>query len=125
MIPEDEEEETLHHKNIRKIADEQLNTRDNTEFTQKEIKQTIEGFNDKKAPGIDGITSGIFLRTFNKYPRLVTAIYNQCLRRGQFPSDTNHPYNKTWQRKLYGTIQISPDNSAQHWRENIRETAYE
>jgi len=34
---------------------------------------------------MDGITSDIFLRTFNKFPRLVKAIYNQCLKRGSFP----------------------------------------
>ena len=34
---------------------------------------------------MDRITSDIFLRTFNKFPRLVTAIYNQCLKRGSFP----------------------------------------
>jgi len=34
---------------------------------------------------MDGITSGIFERTFNKFPRIVTAIYNQCLIRGNFP----------------------------------------
>jgi len=33
---------------------------------------------------MDGITSDIFLRTFNKFPRLVTTIYNQCLKRGSF-----------------------------------------
>ena len=31
------------------------------------------------------ITSDIFLRTFNKFTRIVTAIYNQCLKRGSFP----------------------------------------
>jgi len=39
----------------------------------------------KKAPGIDGITGGIYLRTFNTFPRLITAIYNQCQKRGCFP----------------------------------------
>jgi len=34
---------------------------------------------------MDGITRDIFLRTFNKFPRIVTAIYNQCLIRGSFP----------------------------------------
>jgi len=34
---------------------------------------------------MDGITSDIFLRTFNKYPRIIRAIYNQCLIRGSFP----------------------------------------
>ena len=55
------------------------------EFTQGEIKQKIENFNKKNVTGMDGITSDIFLRTFNKFPRLVTAIYNQRLKRGNFP----------------------------------------
>jgi hypothetical protein len=85
LITEDREEENQHHKNIRKMTEEPINTRDDGEFTQGEIKQTIESFNSKKAPGMDGITSDIFLRTFNKFPRLVTEIYNQCLKRGCFP----------------------------------------
>ena len=67
------------------MIEEPNKTSDNAEFTQGEIKQTIEIFNGKKSPGIDGITSGIFLRTFNKLSRLITAIYNQCLTRGCFP----------------------------------------
>jgi len=45
----------------------------------------IESFNRKKAPGMDGITSDIFLRASNKFPRRLTANYNQCLIRGSFP----------------------------------------
>jgi len=59
-------------------------TRDDAKFTQGEKEQMIESFKRKKAPGMDGNTSDIFLRTFNKFPRLVTAIYNQCLKRGSF-----------------------------------------
>jgi hypothetical protein len=33
---------------------------------------------------MDGITGGIYLRTFNTFPRLVTAMYNQCPKRGCF-----------------------------------------
>jgi hypothetical protein len=80
-----EEEETCYHKNIRKMFEEPIQTCDDIEFTQGEIKQTIESFNGKKAPGLDGITSGIYLRTFSNFPRVVTAIYNQCLKRGRFP----------------------------------------
>jgi len=68
---------------------EPIYTSDDAEFTQREIKQTIESFNRKKAPGMDGITSDIFLRTFNKFPRIVTAIYNQCLIWGSFPRRWN------------------------------------
>jgi len=79
LITEDrEEEETYHYKNIRKMIEEPIQTSDNTKFTQGEIKQMIESFNGKKALGIDGITSGIFLCTSNKFPRLITAIYNHA-----------------------------------------------
>jgi hypothetical protein len=85
FITDDREEETYCHKNTRKMIEEPIQTVDDIEFTQREIKQTIESFNGKKAPGIDRITSRIFLRTFNTFPRLVTVIYNQCLKRGCFP----------------------------------------
>jgi len=67
------------------MIEEPIQTSDDKEFTQGEIKQTIESFNGKKGPGIDGITSGIFLCAFNKFPSLITVIYNQCLKRGCFP----------------------------------------
>jgi hypothetical protein len=76
LIREDREEENQHHKNIRKMIEKPIYTRDDAEFTQGEIKQTIKSFNSKKALGMDGITSGILLQTFNNFPRLVTAKYN-------------------------------------------------
>lgn len=85
IITVDKEEEIYHHNGIRKMVEEPIHTCDDTEFTQREIKQTTDSFNGKKALGIDGITSGVFLRTFNKLPRLVTAVYNQGLKRGCFP----------------------------------------
>ena len=85
LITDDGEEENQHHKNIRKMIEEPIYTRDDAEFTQGEIKQMIESSNRKKAPGTDGITSDIYLRTFNKFPRLVTEIYNQWLKKGCFP----------------------------------------
>jgi hypothetical protein len=86
LIPDDtEEEESYYHKQVRKIVEEPIDTYDDLEFTEGEVKQAIESFNRKKAPGIDGITSGIYLQTFNNVPRLLTEIYNQCLKRGCFP----------------------------------------
>jgi len=70
---------------MRKAVEEPIRTSDDIKFSKEEIKQAIETFSDKKAPGIDGITAGIYLRTFKIFPRLVTAIYNQCLKRGCFP----------------------------------------
>jgi len=85
LFVEDREEETLHHKNIRKYIEGPLNTRDKVAFLREEIKQTIDSFDQNKASGIDGITGGIYQRTYNIFPRVITAIYNQCLKRGCFP----------------------------------------
>ena len=74
-------EDTLHHKNIRRTIEETICTSDDLEFSREEIKHEIESFNGKKAPGIDGITGGIYLRTFDTFPRLITATYNQYLKR--------------------------------------------
>jgi len=58
--------------------------RDGAEFTQREIKQTMESLKWQKAPGMDGIKSDIFLRSFNKFRRVLKAIYNLSLQRGNF-----------------------------------------
>ena len=68
LITGDGEEENQHHKNIRKMIEEPIYTRYDAEFTQGEIKQTIESFKRKKALGMDGITSYIFLRTLINSP---------------------------------------------------------
>ena len=60
LYTEDREEETLHHKTLRKNLEEPINTSDDEEFSREEIKQTIDSFNHKKAPGIDGITGRIY-----------------------------------------------------------------
>jgi len=85
LFKEDSEEENSHQKKLRKTIEEPIRTTDDVEFSREKIKHAIESFNDKKAPGIGGITGSIYLRTFNIFPRLVTAIYNQCLKRGCFP----------------------------------------
>ena len=85
LFTEDSKEDNLYHKNIRKAIEEPIYTNEDADFTQEEIKNTIESFNHKKAPGLDGITGGIYQRTFHMFPRIITTIYNQCLKRGCFP----------------------------------------
>ena len=68
-------------KELRKTIEVSIRTRDDVDFSREEIKHAIESFNDKKAPRIDGITGGIYLRIFNIFHRLETAIYNQFLKR--------------------------------------------
>jgi len=45
----------------------------------------LENFDLSKAPGEDGLNSGVFFQTFKCFPNLFTGIYNACLRRGYFP----------------------------------------
>jgi hypothetical protein len=45
----------------------------------------IEGMDNKKAPGEDGITAEIFKQTFKIFPASITAMYNSCLKTGIFP----------------------------------------
>jgi len=85
LLTEDNGDDNPHHKNIRRAIEEPIHTDDDAEFTQEEIKSTIESFNYKKAPGLDGITGGIYHRMFNIFPRIITTIYNQCLKQGCFP----------------------------------------
>jgi hypothetical protein len=82
---EDEGEENPHHKSIRKAVDKLIHTEDDVEFTPEEIKHTIECFSQKKAPGLDGITGGIYQRLFHTFPRTIITMYNQSLKLGQFP----------------------------------------
>jgi len=60
MIPEDHsQDDTEHHKAVRKQADRPINTTDDKEFTQEEDRQVIEGFQPKKTPGPNGVTKDI------------------------------------------------------------------
>jgi hypothetical protein len=84
LIPKDEAEETDHHKRIRTLIEEPVKTVDDRDFTAEEIKQTMKSIDYKNAPG-DGITSKILLWNFERLPRLMTTLYNGCLRTGCFP----------------------------------------
>jgi hypothetical protein len=74
LFTENSEEDNSHHKNITKAIEEPMHTTEEAEYTQEEIKNTKESFNHKKAPGLDGITGGIYKRTFHMFPRIITTI---------------------------------------------------
>ena len=59
-----------HHKHIRELTDKQPNTPDDREFTREEIGRLIEGMNNKKAQGEDGITAEIYKLTFKIFPKI-------------------------------------------------------
>ena len=52
FIPED----SVHHKTIRQLAVEPLDTPDDVEFTKEEILVVLEKFDPSKSPGEDGLT---------------------------------------------------------------------
>ena len=53
-------EDNNHHKQVTDTAARLPNTSDDREFTKEEIRKVIEGRNNKKAPGEDGITAEIY-----------------------------------------------------------------
>jgi hypothetical protein len=57
--------EKPYHKSIREAVDEHIHTEDDVEFTPEEVKHTINSFSQKKAPGLDGITGGIYQCVFH------------------------------------------------------------
>jgi hypothetical protein len=84
FTPEDNELEE-NYKKLRDTTARPPNTPDDREITRKEIRKVIEGINNKKAPGEDGITAEIYKLTFNIFPKSIRALYNGCLKNGVFP----------------------------------------
>jgi hypothetical protein len=77
LIPEDNpHDDTDYHKNIRRLTQQPNNTINDRDFNQDEVRRTTEGFNPKKAPGPDGITSDILTLVFKIIHKTTTSIYN-------------------------------------------------
>jgi len=68
------EDDTVRHKNVRRPTEQPVETTDDKEFTQDDVRQIIEGFNPSKAPGPNGITSEILILVFKGIPKTVTSI---------------------------------------------------
>jgi hypothetical protein len=127
LIPKDEKaEETVHHKRIRTLIGEPVKTEDDRDFTAEEIKQTIKSIDYKKAAGEEGITSKILLWTFERFPRLMTTLYNGCLGTGCFPRRWKRariiPITKPG-KELQRCVQIPANKPTKRWWEGTGETA--
>jgi ribonuclease HI len=86
LIPKDDEtEDTEYHKKLRIQVKEPIQTVEDREYTTEEVKNAIAELKHKKAPGEDNITEEIYQRVYYQFPKFVYTLYNECLRRGQFP----------------------------------------
>jgi ribonuclease HI len=86
LIPKDEDkDDTDYHKQIRKQVKESIQTAEDREYTIEEVKNAIAELKHKKAPGEDTITAEIYKRVYKQFPKSIYTLYNECLRRGQFP----------------------------------------
>ena len=84
FTPEDNQnDDSEYNKQARTQSQEPIDTID---FTVEETKNAAASMGNKKAPGEDGITSEIYKSTIETLPRYITAIYNECLRKGTFPT---------------------------------------
>jgi len=90
LIPEDNpQDDTDYHRAIRKLTEQPIDTPDDKAFTQDEVRQVIEGFKPKKAPEPAGITGGVLQLVYKSIPKTMTAMYNECLKTGCFPTNWN------------------------------------
>jgi len=78
-------EDNNYHKQVRDIINRRTNTPYDCEFTREEIRRVIEGMDNKKAPGEDGITAEIHKQTFKILSKSITTMYNGYLKNGVFP----------------------------------------
>ena len=86
LFPHDgPQNDTDQQKEDRRQTEQPIDTADYKEFTQNEVRQVLEGFKDKKAPGPNGITNEIVKIVFKAIPKTMTQMYNECLRTGHFP----------------------------------------
>jgi len=82
---ENQENDTELQKNTRALAQEDIDTDDDKEFTVQEVKNVVLSMGKNKAPEEDGISSEVFKSVVEILPRYMTAIHNGCLRKGTFP----------------------------------------
>ena len=86
ILEESFQDDTDYHRAIRNLAEKLIGTPEQKYFTEDEVRQLVEWFKPKKAPGPDGITNEIQL-VYKTIPKTMTAIYNECLRTGCFPTN--------------------------------------
>jgi hypothetical protein len=81
FTPQDNElEDNNHHKKVRDKTTRPPNTPDDFKIIIEKIRRVIEGMDNKKATGEDGIAAEIYKQTFKILLKTITAMYNGCLK---------------------------------------------
>jgi len=109
LIPEDNpQDDTDPHKNIRRLTEQPIETIDDRDFSQDEVRQIIEGFNPRKvAPGPDGITSNILTLVFKSIPKTVTnmqRMFEEMVLPQRMENSQDNSNYQTWQRGQPGPL---------------------
>jgi hypothetical protein len=87
FLPADtESNDGAQHRRARQKTTEPIQTNDDIPFTEQEVQAALEMFDPRKAPGEDALNSEILRQVFRRIPNFFTEIYNECLRRGHFPT---------------------------------------
>jgi hypothetical protein len=86
LIPEDiAQDDTDHLMNIRRLTDQPIETTGDTDFTQNEFRQIIDGLSPRKALGPEGIISENLILVFKSIHKNVSSIYIECLKKRKLP----------------------------------------
>jgi len=86
LTPEDNQaDDTEMQKHTRALAQQEIDTDDDKEFTVQEVRNVVMSMGKNKAPVEDCIPSEVFKRVVEILPRYVVSIYNGCFRKGTFP----------------------------------------
>ena len=80
-----EDDDTDHQKQAIALARESVDNADDKYFTVQETRRVITSMDNKKWPGIDGITGEVYKSFFEIFAEYLTAMYNGCLNKGIFP----------------------------------------
>jgi hypothetical protein len=84
LFPKDDpREDTTQQKETRRQTDLSKNTADE-EFTQDEVRQILQGFKDRKAPGPNGITNEIIKMVFKTIPKTMTPVQRMSQKKDTF-----------------------------------------
>ena len=122
LLIQENGEDNPHHKTIRWAIDDDA-------VYPRRIKKQNRDFQLQESSRTRWHQSRIYLRVFNIFLRIITTIYNQCLKQGYFPKWWKIAKviraKKTGKRKEHRSVQIPPNKIIKCGRQNTRPATYQ